>query len=210
MPYHVVSPKTKILLSILFPVMLVSWNLGFDLGAFGTILYRDMITAWIFCVSTFIALLYVRFHDKGEVHWYNFLVLSIPVLWPLIDYLDHHIPSKVFHYFVIVDYVLILLGLLYAGYLFLRMFKNDIFEPLVLRNRIFVVMMMFVFTGLGYLGGHHNYLFFECAHFKLSGDYVPKNCRSANRAGEKHHRTLKGSVALKGLFQDTHSAPDSN
>lgn len=83
-----VSNKTKVLLSILFPILLVAWNLGFDLGAFGSILYRNILTAWIFAVSTFIALLYARFHDKVKIRFYSFLILAAPILWPAIDYVD--------------------------------------------------------------------------------------------------------------------------
>lgn len=176
MPMKNVSSKTKILLSLLFPILLVSWNLGFDLGAFGSVLYRNVITAWIFAVSTFIALLYARFHDKVAIRFYSFIILAVPILWPAIDYLDHHIPNRWIHYFIIFDYALILFGLLYAAYLFLRIIKTDIFKPINYRNKIFIVFAALFFSGLGFFAGHRNDLFLECSHFKLSGDYIPHNC----------------------------------
>jgi len=171
-----VSNKTKVLLSLLFPILLVCWNLGFDLGAFGSILYRNIITAWIFAVSTFVALLYARFHDQVKIRFYSFIILAVPILWPAIDYLDHHIPNIWVHYFIIFDYTIILFGLLYAAYLFLRIIKDDIFEPITNKNRIFIAVMAILFSGLGFFSGHRNDLFLECAHFELSGDHIPANC----------------------------------
>lgn len=182
-----VTRKTKLVLSILFPILLISWNLGFDLGAFGSILYRNMLTAWVFAASTFIALLYVRWHDKVQIRTISFIILAIPVLWPVIDYVDHNIPNIYVHYFVIFDYVLILLGLVYSAYLFLKVIKNDIFDPLTNKNKIFIVFAALVFSSIGFFSGYRNDLFFECAHFRLSGDYIPKNC---HRGPNADFRTL--------------------
>ena len=171
-----ITRKTKVLLSILFPVLLISWNLSFDLGAFGTILYRNLMTAWVFTITTFLALIYVRFHDKIKIRAYSFFILLIPILWPLVDFVDHNIPNRLMHYFVMFDYILIVLALFYAAYIFLKMIKYDIFEPITFYNKIFVIVSALVFSLVGFSTGKHHYYFFECGHFKVSGDYIPANC----------------------------------
>lgn len=171
-----ISLKTKTLFSILFPVLLIGWNLGFDLGAFGTVFYHNVITAWIFAVSTFIALIYVKLFDKIKVRLLTFFILLIPILWPLIDLIDHNIPNQYVHYFILFDYVLIILALLYTAYIFLRMIKYDIFEPITNYNKAFIVIATLVISLLGYGAGKHHYYFIECGHFEVSGDFVPSNC----------------------------------
>lgn len=171
-----IDRKTTILLTLLFPVLLVSWNLGFDLGAFGTIFYRNVMTAWVFTVVTFIALVYLKFTHKTEIKTSGILILLIPILWPLVDYIDQHIPNTYIHYFILFDYILIVLTLGYTGYIFLKIIKYDIFDPLTIVNKISLVLAAIAFGFFGFEVGHHHYLFFECGHFTISGEYVPENC----------------------------------
>jgi len=192
--FYKVSRKTKVLFSVLFPVMLVCWNQGFDVGAFGAVLYRDAITAWIFVLSIFIGLCYIRIFEKIQIPRTVFIILAVPTLWPAIDYIDHYIHNAYIHYFVVFDYVMILFGLIYAVYIFLRLIKADIFEPISVGNKLFIVALAILFSVLGFLAGHHNHLLFECSHFELSGDYVPHNCRRHHIETPTEFRTLYRKV----------------
>ena len=176
MPLEQVCNRTKILFSVLFPIMLVCWNQGFDIGAFGSVLYRSAISAWVFVVSIFISLLYVGIVEKASVKKHSFFILLVPVLWPALNYFDAQFKSTYVHYFVLFDYCIVMLGLLYAASIFLRLIKADIFEPLTPGNRIFILVIAVSFTFFGYLAGKNNHLFLECAHFERSGDYIPENC----------------------------------
>jgi len=193
MTIYKISGKTKLLFSVLFPVMLLCWNQGFDIGAFGSVLYRSAISAWVFAVSAFSALCYVALFERLSVRKRTFFILLVPVLWPLIDYVDHHVHNVYIHYFVLFDYVIVIFGLLYAAYVFLRLIKPDIFEPLSLGNKLFIVLFALLFSCLGYFAGIHNAVFLECAHFELSGDYVPHNCRKPQQQGTDY-RTLHRAV----------------
>lgn len=180
MPFYAISSRTRILFSVLFPVMLVCINQGFDVGAFGTLLYRNVITVWVFVISMLLGLLYVRFFEGVNVKWHRYIILACPTLWPAVDYLDHHVQNAYIHYFVIFDYFIVIFGLLYAAYLFLKLIKADLFDTLTLGNKLFIASMGLLFSVLGFALGHHNSLLLECAHFELSGDYVPHNCRREN------------------------------
>lgn len=158
--------------------MLVCWNQGFDLGAFGSVLYRSAISAWVFVASIFVGLLYVSIVEKADVQKRSFVILAVPVLWPLIDYFDSRFHNEYIHYFVLFDYFIVLLGLMYALYIFLKLIKADLFEPLTFGNRAFIVLIAIVFSLVGFFAGRNNHLFLECAHFELSGDYIPSNCRA--------------------------------
>lgn len=171
-----IDRKTKILLTILFPVLLVSWNLGFDLGAFGTIFYRHVMTAWVFAVVTFLALIYLKITHKTEVKASGIFVLLIPILWPLVDYFDQHFSNQFIRYFIAFDYLLIVLTLGFAGYIFLKIVKYDIFDPLTIYNKLAIFFAALIFSSLGFLVGYHHYWFFECGHFSISGEFVPENC----------------------------------
>ena len=174
-------------------MLLVCWNQGFDIGAFGAILYREAITAWIFAISAFLALCYIRLFNKVSIRPRTFIILLIPILWPAIDFIDHHFENIYVHYFIIIDYVIIIFGLMYAAYLFLRLIKPDIFEPLSLKNKLFILLAGITFSGLGFFSGLHNNLFLECAHFELSGDYIPHNCRKPSE-NKTDFQTLHRSV----------------
>jgi len=180
MPFYAISSRTRVLFSVLFPIMLVCLNQGFDVGAFGTLLYRNVITVWVFVLSMFLGLIYIRFFEGASVKTHRFFILFIPSLWPAIDYLDHHVDNIYVHYFVVFDYFMILFGLLYAAYLFLRLIKADLFDTLTLGNKLFIASMGLTFSALGFILGHHNSVLLECSHFELSGDYVPHNCRRSN------------------------------
>lgn len=171
-----IDKKTAVLLSVLFPVLLVAWMLGFDLGAFGTVFYRNIMTAWVFAIVTFLSLIYVKWHKKVPVKWRTLLILLIPILWPAIDYADQHILNQYIHYFIVFDYFLILITLCYSAYVFLKLIKYDIFDPLTHIHKIFILVLAILFGALGFFVGYHHYWFFECGHFQVSGEYVPENC----------------------------------
>lgn len=200
-----IDKRTKILLTLLFPILLVSWNLGFDLGAFGTIFYRNVMTAWVFAVATFISLIYLKITKKTEVKTAGIIVLLIPMCWPLVDYFDQHISNTYIHYFIIFDYLLIVLTLGFAGYIFLKIVKYDIFDPLTIYHKLTIFFTAIVFSALGFLVGHHHYWFFECGHFDISGEFVPTNCYAPQNSD---YRTLyKHSWEYQATPQQEHLFP---
>jgi hypothetical protein len=171
-----IDRKTSILLSILFPVFIVVWNLGFDLGAFHTVLYRNLMNAWVFATATLTTLLYLKWLQKTQIEYYALFIIFIPVLWPLIDFIDQHIEDNFFHYLIIYYNLVMAICLGFTLYVFLKMIKFDIFDHLTKRHLIFVIITVFSVTFLGFQAGYHHYLFLACGHFKVSGEFVPPNC----------------------------------
>ena len=171
-----IDRKTKIIISVLFPILIIAWNMGFDLGAFGTVLYRNIMNAWIFSLSTFCALLYFRWSKKISVKKSVLFIILIPVIWPLVDYLDQHINIHYFRGLVMLYYLFMTVSLGFVLYIFLKLIKYDIFEPLNRKNLGFIVISVLFVTFMGYQVGAHNYLFLACGHFRVSGEYIPSNC----------------------------------
>jgi hypothetical protein len=171
-----IDKRTQTFFTILFPIILVAWNLSFDLGAFGTIFYRYVMTAWVFACITFITLIYLKFTKKTKIKTSGIVVLIIPILWPAIDFVDQHIPNEYTYHFIIFDYLLTVLTMGFAGYIFLKIVKFDIFDPLSFAHKVAIIIITGIFCIIGFLVGSHHYLFFECGHFQISGEYAPPNC----------------------------------
>jgi hypothetical protein len=171
-----IDRKTKIIMTLLFTVVIVCWNIGFELGAFGTVLYRNTMNAWIFSVATFSALIYFRIHRKVEVKTISLAIIFISILWPLVDYFDQHSDNIALHYFIMFYYILMAGSLGFTTYIFLKLIKYDLFESLNKKNLAFIVFSVILTTFVGFQIGYHHYLFIACGHFKISGEYVPPNC----------------------------------
>lgn len=171
-----IDKKTSILLSILFPVFIVVWNLGFDLGAFHTVLYRNLMNSWVFAAATFVTLLYLKWHNKTAISSYALLIIFIPIFWPLIDYLDQHIENNYIHNFIIYYYLIMAICLGFTLYIFLKMIKYDIFDHLTKTHLAFVVLTVSSVAFLGFQVGSHHQLFLACGHFRISGEFIPPNC----------------------------------
>ncbi len=171
-----IDKKTKIILSVLFPILIISWNIGFELGVFGTVLYRNIMNSWVFALATFCALIYFKVANKTPVRIPTLIIIFIPIIWPLIDYLDQHIDNIYFPYFVGFYYLIMACCLGFTLYIFLKLIKYDIFEPLNRRNLIFIASTVVFTTFVGYQVGVHHYLFLACGHFRVSGEFIPPNC----------------------------------
>lgn len=171
-----IDRKTKIILTVLFPIIIIGWNLGFDLGAFGTVLYRNLMNSWMFTVATLTTLIYFKVRKKVTVKPITLIIIAIPVFWPVIDYLDQHVDILDLHYFIIFYYITMFFCLGFALYVFLKLIKYDLFDPLNKKNLSFIVFIVSLATFTGFEVGLHHYLFFACGHFRVSGEFIPPNC----------------------------------
>ncbi len=171
-----IDKKTSIIISILFPVLIVAWNLGFDLGVFGTVLYRNLMNAWIFVTATLITTVYLKWRHKIYVNFFSFFLIFLGTLWPLLDFLDQHAESDIIHYMVVAYYGIMAISLGYTLYVFLKLIKYDIFEPLTKTHLVFVIISVLAVGFSGYQLGSHHYLFLACGHFRISGEFIPPNC----------------------------------
>ncbi|HVV68732.1 MAG TPA: hypothetical protein VHE99_06855 [Gammaproteobacteria bacterium] len=171
-----IDRRTKIILSVLFPILFIAWNVGFDLGVFGTVLYRNLMNAWMFAVATFFALLYFKVTGRTTVRFATLVIIFIPMLWPVIDALDQHLDNAYFNALVGIYYFVMACCLGFTLYIFLKLIKYDIFQPLNKRNLAFIVFVVALTTFVSYEVGLHHYLFFACGHFRISGEFIPPNC----------------------------------
>ncbi len=171
-----IDRKTKIILTVLFPIIIIGWNLGFDLGVFGTVLYRNLMNSWIFTVATLITLIYFKIRHKVIVRPLTLIIIAIPVAWPLVDYFDQHLDLPNLHYFIIFYYIIMAICLGFALYVFLKLIKYDIFDPLNKKNLLFMIGVVMLTATTGFEVGLHHYLFLACGHFRISGEFIPPNC----------------------------------
>jgi hypothetical protein len=171
-----IDKKSKIILSVLISVWILTWNLGFELGVFGTVLYRNLMNAWFFASITFLALLYFKFIKGNEIKFFSLLITAIPTAWPVVDYIDQRSTSEFIHDLVVAYYPLMAVALGYTIYIFLRLIKTDIFDPLTKKNLVFIVFSILLVALTGFEIGLHHYDFLACGHFRISGEFIPPNC----------------------------------
>lgn len=171
-----IDRKTKIILTVLFPIIIIGWNMGFDLGVFGTVLYRNLLNSWIFTIGTLITLIYFKIRNKVTVRPITIFIISIPVVWPIIDYWDQHIDILDLHYFIVFYYITMAFCLCFTLYVFLKLIKYDLFDPLNKKNLLFIIIVVSLTTFTGFEVGLHHYLFLACGHFRISGEFIPPNC----------------------------------
>lgn len=171
-----IEKKSKIILSVLISVWIITWNLGFELGVFGTVLYRNLLNAWLFANITFLALLYFKFIKGHRITFSSLVLTFIPTIWPVVDYIDQRSTSMLIHNLIVAYYPLMAVTLGYTIFIFLKLIKTDIFDPLTKKNLVFIVFSILLVALSGFEIGIHHYDFLACGHFRISGEFIPPNC----------------------------------
>lgn len=170
--------EARVCLVAMIGVALLSWELGFQIGAFKLIFFDKLFSAWVFATASFFALAYIgkRYPRLGII---GYGIMFFPSLYLLLIWLQN---SAFFQWEAEILFVMHLLVLVvcmpYTFYRVLWIMHPEIMEAMTLRF-LGVVAAFALAVGLaGFLVGHYNYLFLSCEDFQRSGNYQPKNCRS--------------------------------
>lgn len=162
-------PVRRFILAAL-PASLVSWSLGFDLGAFDTVSYHRVFSVFVVCAVVLVATFLWPSGDFPTSSWSR-IVLALPVVYIIADAL--WLTES-----VLVANVLsaaIVLTLPYAAWVVGRLVGSDLIA--LSRREQVAIASLFVVIGLaGFYVGADNDRFLSCRDFEHMGDYVPANC----------------------------------
>jgi hypothetical protein len=153
---------------------------GFELGAYGELLYPRKLTAWATVTATFLALAVIPRRHTG-IGNKELLILAIPIMWALLaqffsSHSDGTIMRPVLFLLATGTYVFCLP---YAIYVVAQILNPEVLQ---LSNRMAVIALLAMgalFVAMGYLSGANNDLLMTCEQFEMAGEKIPDNCRPA-------------------------------
>lgn len=149
---------------------LVSWDIGFEYGAFDTISYRRIFTVFVVSTVVLIATI-VRNDETFATSTISRIVLGLPLAYLIADVTFLTVSQAVVDLFGLA----ILFTFPYTLYVIARLLDRDYFSlPTRERAVAGAVVLLLGFAGL-YVGSAND-RFLNCGDFERVGDYQPDNC----------------------------------
>lgn len=152
---------------------LATWQISFNLGAYGEIFFQTTLTIWIVSVAALFGSLVIGRTEDGEVYttWWGVLLLLLPsllmtsVLW-----------AEVMPWLVTALEWATLLSIPYIAYILVSVSAREALEIQDSRLLIWLIVGFVVLNALCYLAGHYNAVFMTCDDFLRAGDEAPPTC----------------------------------
>lgn len=174
------NAKTKSFLLAAVAVSLTMWNLSFNLGAFSTIFFESIFTAWITASATFLGCLLLP-PSQSPVDRRGLTIMAIPTVGFIFTFIENNTANSFLDLLgiaiAIVSYVFCLP---YTIFIIFSITQADLVK-LSRKMTIKLISIAAIVGVLGYFIGSHNYLFLDCDDFKVSGNDIPANCRHTSQ-----------------------------
>lgn len=150
---------------------LVSWDVGFEYGAFDTVSFHRVFTVFVISTVVLVTTL-VRNDESFATSPMSRLVLGLPLAYLLAD-LTFLTTSQ-----TVVDVLnlAILATFPYTLWVIARLLDRDYFQ-LPARERAIAAAVVLALGAAGYYVGVNNDRFLLCSDFERIGDFQPENCR---------------------------------
>jgi hypothetical protein len=157
------------------------WGAGFELGAYGELLYTRKVTAWATVTGALLALLLLP-RRIAAIAPLQLLILAVPSVWfvvaaTLSTQAEGHIVRPFLFLVAAASY---LVCLPYALYLVVNIVNPDILRLRGWRPKAGLAAVALSFLAFGYGVGVRNDLFMTCHDFELAGSMSPSGCRRAD------------------------------
>jgi hypothetical protein len=81
------SPSTRAYLLAVVGLSTVLWDLGFNMGAFGTIFFDKLFFVWVACTTILIGSLFVP-RNKRPFGSFGAVVMALPTIWLILQVWD--------------------------------------------------------------------------------------------------------------------------
>jgi hypothetical protein len=164
------SPEARTFVLVVIGASLPAWEIGFELGAFGTISYRRVLA--VFVVATVVLIATFVVDDPALPRgWPARLLLAAPAVAVALDATTQGAHQ-------VVETVLVVAAVLsfpYGVYVVARLLAGDYFM-LGRRLQVIAALTVLLVAVGGWYMGEANDRFLVCSDFELLGDYVPPNC----------------------------------
>lgn len=155
-----------------------AWNIAFNLGAYHTVFYRNILVVWVTVTAIFFVTILLPEQDVPVPLWGKLLMLV-----PTIGLLLMPISAQSTMGWA-VDWLLIglsvfafLICLPYAIYVAVNIINADLLALPETRLKVYLLLIVLVVGLIGFWMGANNYRFINCGDFKVAGDDQPANCQ---------------------------------
>lgn len=153
----------------------VAFMLAFNLGAFNTIFFDQLLTVWVLATIVLVGSLVSNLPPQN---WWGRALLVLPSGWILGAWwagptAEDTAGNVVFG----VTIAITLVSLPFIVWVMISAINPD-FLQLPRSNRITIIVAVLAFVAVGYAMGARNDFFLNCDDFKISGNDLPANCVS--------------------------------
>lgn len=152
---------------------LATWQISFNLGAYGEIFFQTTLTIWIVSVAALFGCLVIRRTKEGEVYatWWGMLLLMLPSLL-----MTRVVWANVMPWLVSPLEWATLLSIPYIAYILVSVSAREALEIQDRRLLLWLIVGCVVLNGLCFLAGRYNAVFMTCDDFLSAGDEAPPTC----------------------------------
>jgi hypothetical protein len=154
-----------------------AWRIAFNLGAYHTVFYSQLFSAWVIITVILLMSLFLSAAET-RIGWPGRLMLVAPTLVLLLNTLDQHqvlgVPDGLS---VLLNALVLLIALPYALLVAIQLFNPEFFQLTETRLRAAFVITILAVLALGFYAGANNDLLVTCGDFRIAGDDTPANCR---------------------------------
>jgi hypothetical protein len=172
-----IQPQARTFILFALTLAYPMFGAGFELGAYGELIYERKITAWAVVTAVWLGFGLVPREQTGIRSW-QLLTLAIPCLWLLTAGFfsasgEDPVTRPLLFTLGLVSY---LLCFPFAVYLAVKVVNPDLLNLHGWKPKARILAIALLFVVAGYLIGNHNYLFLSCDDFELAGSMLPDNC----------------------------------
>lgn len=167
-------PTTAFILAAV-GVALGAWQFGFNWGVYATVFFEHIFTVWIASLAVCLACLWLP-AEQRPLSVAGMLALTTPTLWLVVAVLAHVIETDLSWLLFVVGNLVLLLCLPYVAYVLIALLQTDGTRLRGKRALVGLVSIAVGIAALGYVVGANHFYVLTCNDFRLSGQYIPKNC----------------------------------
>ena len=164
-------------------VAVAIWPTGFNLGAYGTIFYDELLEIWAISVAALLAgLLVDRKREKDVLSRLDALLLSLPSLW-LISTMLRFEDGGAFMRFLndMLMFATAFFSVPHIIRIVLPILMPEVAAVRGMRQTLNLALLTAVVAAASFTVGYRNDLFMSCADFQVAGNEQPTNCRKTDR-----------------------------
>ena len=172
-----IQPQARTFILFALTLAYPMFGAGFELGAYGELIYERKITAWAVVTAAWLGFGLVPRAQTGIRNWQLF-ALAVPCLWLLAVAIfsgsgEDPLTRPLLFMLGLVSY---LLCFPFAVYLVAKVVNPDLLNLGGWKPKAGILAIALLFIVAGYLIGGYNYLFLSCNDFELAGNMLPDNC----------------------------------
>ncbi len=172
-----ITPQARTFILCLLALAYPMFSSGFELGAYGELIYERKMTALAIATAVWLGFCLVPRTQTGIRNW-QLVVLAVPSIWLLSvgffsTSFDHEIVKPVLFGLGLVS---CLLCFPFAVYLAVKVINPEFLDLSGWPPKIGIVMAALSFLLVGFLIGDNHSLFLTCSEFEVAGSMLPAGC----------------------------------